>query len=30
MAWKVLITDGLESNGKAILTRNDTADDKGH
>jgi len=28
MAWKVLITDGLESNGKAILTRNDTADDK--
>ncbi len=28
MAWRVLITDGLESNGKAILTKNDIADDK--
>ena len=28
MAWKVLITDGLEKNGKAILTQNDIADDK--
>ncbi|MEL7645168.1 MAG: hydroxyacid dehydrogenase [Anaerolineaceae bacterium] len=28
MAWKVLITDGLESNGKAILARTDIADDK--
>ena len=28
MAWKVLITDGLESNGKVILTKNDIADDK--
>ena len=28
MAWKVLITDALEKNGKAILTQNDIADDK--
>ncbi len=28
MAWKVLITDGLEKNGKALLTQNDIADDK--
>ncbi|MEN6555882.1 MAG: hydroxyacid dehydrogenase [Anaerolineaceae bacterium] len=28
MAWKVLITDGLESNGKAILTQSDIAVDK--
>ena len=28
MAWKVLITDGLEKNGKALLTQNDIAADK--
>lgn len=28
MAWKVLITDGLETNGKAIIEAKDMADDK--